>query len=96
MTILTPINNHHGIKVPKHQSEIYQDVNGSFRLIKTMHGHFNLPPFSIIEKTRTKIKGNRVFATTTSWVMEPTCDTLKYRYGNEIGHPQSRTEISKQ
>jgi len=69
MTILTPINNHHGIKVPKHQSEIYQDVNGSFRLIKTMHGHFNLPPFGIIEKTRTKIKENRVFATTTSWVM---------------------------
>ena len=34
-----------------------------------MHGHFNLPPFGIIEKTRIKIKGNRVFATTTSWVM---------------------------
>jgi len=34
-----------------------------------MHGQFNLPPFDIIEKTRTKIKGNRVFATITSWVM---------------------------
>jgi len=34
-----------------------------------MHGHSNLPPFGIIEKTRMKIKGNRVFATTTSWVM---------------------------
>jgi len=34
-----------------------------------MHGHFNLPPFGIIEKLRTKIKKTRVFATTTSWVM---------------------------
>jgi len=34
-----------------------------------MHGHFNLPPFGIIEKIQTKIKEKRVFATTTSWVM---------------------------
>jgi len=34
-----------------------------------MHGHINLPPFDIIEKTQAKIKGNRVFATTTSWAM---------------------------
>jgi len=34
-----------------------------------MHGHINLPPFGIIEKTQAKIKGNRVCATTTSWVM---------------------------
>jgi len=34
-----------------------------------MHGHFNLPPFGIIEKIRTNIKGKRVVATTTSWVM---------------------------
>ena len=34
-----------------------------------MHGHFNLPPFGIIEKILIKIKGTRVFATTTSWVM---------------------------
>jgi len=34
-----------------------------------MHGHFNLLPFGIIEKTLTKSKGKRVFATTTSWVM---------------------------
>ena len=63
-----------------------------------MHDHSNLPPFGIIEKTRTKIKGKRVFVTTTSGGNgeKPTCDTLKYRYGNEIGHPQSRTEINKQ
>jgi len=29
----------------------------------------NLPPFGIIERTRAKMKGNRVFATTTSGVM---------------------------
>jgi len=34
-----------------------------------MYGHFNLPPFGINEKTRIKIKGNRMFATTTSRVM---------------------------
>jgi len=34
-----------------------------------MYGHINLPPFGIIEKIRTKIKGKRVFATTTSGVM---------------------------
>jgi len=34
-----------------------------------MQGHFNLPPFGIIEKTQIKIKENRVFATTTSGVM---------------------------
>jgi len=34
-----------------------------------MHGHFKLPPFGIIEKILTKIKENRVFATTTSWVL---------------------------
>jgi len=34
-----------------------------------MHGHINLPLFGIIEKIQAKIKGNRVFATTTSWVM---------------------------
>ena len=59
-----------------------------------MHGHFNFPPFGIIEKTRIKIKGKRVFATTTSGVMvkKPTYDTLKCRYNNEIGYPQSRSE----
>jgi len=46
-----------------------QDFNCSFRVIKSMHGHFNLPPFGIIEKRLTKIKGKRVFVTTTSWVM---------------------------
>jgi len=34
-----------------------------------MHGQFNLSPFGIIKKILIKIKGNRVFATTTSWVM---------------------------
>ena len=34
-----------------------------------MHGHSNLAPFGIIEKTRTKIKGKSVIATTTSGVM---------------------------
>ena len=35
-----------------------------------MHGHFKRPPFGIIgKKTQTKIRGSRVFATTTSWVM---------------------------
>ena len=35
-----------------------------------MRGHSNLPPFGIIgKKTRTKIKGKRVIATTTSRVM---------------------------
>jgi len=63
-----------------------------------MHGHFNLPPFGIIEKILTKIKGKKgvcnhhLFGNGEN----PTCDTLKCQYGNEIGHPQSRTEISKQ
>jgi len=40
-----------------------------------------------------KNKVNRVFVTSTSGVGEkPTCDTLKYRYGNEIDHPQSRID----
>ena len=34
-----------------------------------MHGHFNLPPFGIIEKMRTKIKRKEGVCTTTSWVM---------------------------
>jgi len=34
-----------------------------------MHGHFNLPPFGIIEKTGIKNKGKRAFAITTSGVM---------------------------
>jgi len=53
------------------------------------HGHFNFPPFGIIEKILMKNRSNRVFATTTSWVMvkKPTRDILKYRYSNEIDHP---------
>jgi len=33
------------------------------------HGQSNLPPFGIIEKTQAKIQENRVFATTTSWLI---------------------------
>ena len=60
-----------------------------------MQGHFNLPPFGIIEKTQLKIKGNRVFTTTTSGVMVKNQPVIHLNVGmlmNEIGHPQSRTE----
>jgi len=59
-----------------------------------MHGHFNLPLFGIIEKTRIKIKGKEGVCNhhLLGNGEKPTCDTLKYWYGNEIGHPQSRTE----
>jgi len=63
-----------------------------------MHGHFNLPPFGIIEKMQTKIK--RKEDVCNHHLLDngekPTCDILKYQYDNEIGHPQSRTGISKQ
>ena len=53
-----------------------------------MHGHSNLPPFGVIEKI-SFVKT----AITTSWVIvKDPCDTLKYRYDNEIGHPKSRTD----
>ena len=57
-----------------------------------MHDHSNLPPFGIIEKMGTKIK--RKEGVCNHHLLgngeKLTCDTLKYWYGNEIGHPQAQ------
>jgi len=50
-----------------------------------MHGHFNLPPFGIIEKILSKIKENRVFATTTAWVMVKNQQVIHLSIGTVMG-----------
>jgi len=63
-----------------------------------MHGQFNLPPFGIIEKLRTKIKKTRVFATTTSWVMVKNQPAIHSSIGTVMSlaiHSHAQKSVSK-